>query len=251
VADTLEADWNDKLRALAEAQQEYERRRQADREVLSKGQRTALFSLTTDFPHLWRDPSTPCRERKRIVRLLLEDVTLTRDDKITLNIRFKGGVHKTVMLPPPLNAWQRRSTRCDVVQEIDRLLDRHNDQEIATILNERGYRSGEGRSFRASIVRRIINSYELKRRFDRLREAGMLTLQEVAHLLGVSESTVKVWKNHVLLAGHEYNHKNECLYERPGENPPRKMQGLKGKLSNRPRLSPIQPDHTNEVPYET
>lgn len=251
VADTLEADWNNKLNALAEAQQEYERQRQADREVVSEEQRAALFSLTTDLPRLWRDPTTPQRERKRMVRLLLEDVTLIRGEKITLHIRFKGGVHQTVTLPMPLNAWQQRSTRHDIVEEINRLLDEHNDHEIAAILNERGYHSGEGRSFRACIVRRITSDYGLKTRFDRLREAGMLTLQEMAHLLGVSAQTVRVWKNYGLLTGHEYNGKNECLYECPGENPPRKMQGLKGKLSNRLRLSPILSNHVNEVQYET
>ena len=248
VADTLEADWNNKLRTLAEVQREYERRRQADREVLSEEQRTALFSLTTDFPRLWRDPTTPSRERKRMVRLLLEDVTLIRDDKITLHIRFKGGVQKTLTLPLPLNAWQQRSTGPDVIQEIDRLLDRHNDHEIAAILNEGGYRSGEGRSFRVSIVRRIISNYGLKTRFDRLREAGMLTLHEMANLLDVSEQTVKIWKANGLLAAQPYNERDQCLYQHPGEKQPRKMQGI--KLSERPRLSPVKSNHANEVQYE-
>ena len=186
-----------------------------------------------------------------MVRLLLEDVTLIRGDKITLHIRFKGGVHQTVTLPMPLNAWQQRSTPHNIVEEINRLLDEHNDHEIAAILNERGYHSGEGRSFRACIVRRITSDYGLRTRFDRLREAGMLTLQEMARLLGVSAQTVRVWKNYGLLTGHEYNGRNECLYECPGENPPRKMQGLQGKLSNRPRLSPILSNHVNEVQYET
>ena len=248
VADTLEADWNNKLRTLAEVQREYERRRQADREVLSEEQRTALFSLTTDFPRLWRDPTTPSRERKRMVRLLLEDVTLIRDDKITLHIRFKGGVQKTLTLPLPLNAWQQRSTGPDVIHEIDRLLDRHNDHEIAAILNEGGYRSGEGRSFRVSIVRRIISNYGLKTRFDRLREAGMLTLHEMANLLDVSEQTVKIWKANGLLAAQPYNERDQCLYQHPGEKQPRKMQGI--KLSERPRLSPVKSNHANEVQYE-
>ena len=250
VADTLEADWNNRLRDLAEAQQEYERQRQADREVVNEEQRAALFSLVTDFPRLWRNPDTPHRERKRMVHLMIEDVTLSRDQKITLHIRFKGGVHKTVLLPLPLNAWQRRLTRRDVVGEIDQLLDRHNDLETATILNKRGYRSGEGRLFSPFIVRRIRVRYGLKTRFDRLRGAGMLTIQEMAHLLGVSGQTVKIWKNHGLVAAHAYNDKRECLYEHPGEKPPRKMQGLKGKLSNRPRLSTIISDHANEVQYE-
>jgi len=237
VADTLEADWNNKLRALAEAQQEYERRSQADREVLGDEQRAALFSLVTDFARLWRDQATPYRERKRMVRLLLEDVTLTRGDRITLQIRFKGGVHKSVTLPLPLNAWQQRSTSPDAVQEIDRLMDRNNDHEIAAILNERDYRSGEGLPFRASIVRRIARNYRLKSRFDRLREAGMLTVREMSTLLGVTPQTVKIWKNHGLLAAREYNDKNGCLYEHPGAVRPRKMQG--SKLSTRPRLSSI------------
>jgi hypothetical protein len=63
VADTLEADWNQKLRALDEAQREYERKREADHVALTEEQRAALFSLVTDFPRLWRDPHTAYRDR--------------------------------------------------------------------------------------------------------------------------------------------------------------------------------------------
>src|SRR5262249_47915168 len=74
VADTLEADWNHKLRALTNAQKEYAHRRDQDRKVFNEEQRAAILSLATDFPRLWRDPNTPDRDRKRMVRLLLEDV---------------------------------------------------------------------------------------------------------------------------------------------------------------------------------
>ena len=84
-----------------------------------------------------------------------------------------------------------------------------------------------------------------------MREAGLLTVKEMANLLGVSEGTVKTWKNHGLLAAHAYNDKDQCLYEHPGDNPPRKMQGLKGKLVDRSRLLTLQSDHANEVQYET
>jgi hypothetical protein len=73
-----EAEWNSKLRTLTETQQERERRRQQDRQVLSDEQRAAILALAADFPRLWRDPNTPDRERKRMTRLLLEDVTLLR-----------------------------------------------------------------------------------------------------------------------------------------------------------------------------
>jgi hypothetical protein len=78
VADALEADWNDRLRALSEAQQEYERQSQSDRGSVGEQERSRILALATDFPKVWNDPNTPQRERKRMVRLLLEDVTLIK-----------------------------------------------------------------------------------------------------------------------------------------------------------------------------
>ena len=98
VADTLEADWNERLRALTEAQEQYERQRQADRAVLDQESRSRILALTTDFPKLWKDPKTPDRERKRMARLLIEDVTLTKDEQLTIQVRFKGGAVTNVDL---------------------------------------------------------------------------------------------------------------------------------------------------------
>lgn len=98
VADSLEADWNNKLRALNAAQQQYEERRQNDRVAISDQQRASIVALAQDFPRLWQNPNTPDRERKRLVRLLLDDVTLVQNDEITAHVRFKGGITKTLML---------------------------------------------------------------------------------------------------------------------------------------------------------
>src|SRR5262252_8759638 len=166
VADSLEAEWNGKLRTLTETQQNRERQREQDRKVLSDEQRAAILSLATDFPRLWRDPNTSDRERKRMIRLLLEDVTLVRGEDITLHIRFKGGATKTLTVPAPLNAWQQRVTNPAVVKEIDRLLDHHTYAQIVSILNERGLRSGEGQAFSVQIVARIQQRYGLMPRYD-------------------------------------------------------------------------------------
>ena len=101
VADSLEADWNHKLRALTEANEEYQRRREQDARILTDEQRAIIVSLASNFPRLWRDPATPDRERKRMIRLLLEDVTLNRDQQVIAQIRFKGGAHRTLRLPLP------------------------------------------------------------------------------------------------------------------------------------------------------
>jgi len=180
VADTLEADWNHKLRALTDAQNEYERRREQDRKLLTEQQRAAILSLATDFPRLWRDPNTPDRERKRMVRLLLEDVTLIRDKEITVHVRFRGGAERTLRLPIPLNAWKLRMTSAEVVAEVDRLLDECTFSQIASLLNERGFRSGEGHEFCARYIARIRRCYRSKSRYDQRTEQGPMRLPVVS-----------------------------------------------------------------------
>jgi DNA invertase Pin-like site-specific DNA recombinase len=249
VADTLEADWNHKLRALAETQQEYERRREQDQKVLNEEQRAAILSLATDFPRLWRDPTTPDRDRKRMIRLLLEDVTLIRDKDITVHVRFRGGATRTLQLQLPLNAWQQRMTNSEVVAEVDRLLDDFAYSQIASFLNERGFRSGEGNRFSPRYIARIQHCYGLRSRYDRLRNKGLLTLEEIAQTLGISMNQIKVWHHHGLVRGYAYNDKNECLYEHPGDNPPRKAQGV--KLSRRRPLDQVVVDGPQEVQCET
>jgi DNA invertase Pin-like site-specific DNA recombinase len=248
VADSLEADWNHKLRALAEAQQEYERQRQQDRTLIDDQQRAEILSLAAHFPQLWRDPKTPDRERKRMVRLLLEDVTLLRDKEITLQLRFKGGAQRTLKLPLPLRSWELRQTSPEVVREIDRLLDEHTYPEIAEILQQRGFLSGEHVPFNARIVARIQRSYGLKSRYDRLREAGLLTAEEMSRLLGLSRSRVNIWRRHGLLRAHAYNDKSDYLYDPLGDNPPRKAQGV--KLSRRSPVGQMVADRAQEVQYE-
>ena len=93
VAETLEADWNTALRALNDAQAAYDKARQQHPGQLTEAsRRPGSAQLVTDLPGIWNDPATPARERKRIARLLLTDVTVTRtSDTITAHIRLAGG----------------------------------------------------------------------------------------------------------------------------------------------------------------
>jgi hypothetical protein len=249
VADSLEAEWNEKLRQLDEAQADYERQRQADRLVIDDEQRARIAALAHDLPRLWQDSNTPDRERKRIVRLLLEDVTLIKQGEITIHVRFKGGATQTITLPPPLRAWEMRKTPSDTVAEIDRLLDHYTEGQIAGILNERALRSGEGKPFSSRLVARIRRSYGLKLRYDRLRESGTYTVEELTAILGVCTQTIKKWGQHGLLRRHAYTDKNQYLYEHPGDDPPVKRQG--SKLSHRSRFPTILPIGAQEVQCET
>jgi hypothetical protein len=77
------------------------------------------------------------------------------------------------------------------VSEIDRLLDHHTERQIAARLNERGLTSGEGKPFHPAMVRRLRRHYNLKSRYQRPRDGGLLTLAEIAALLDVSTATIK------------------------------------------------------------
>jgi hypothetical protein len=227
VADTLEADWNQKLRGLAEAQEQYEHRREQDRQVFNEEQRTAIMALAQDFPRLWRDPATEDRDRKQMIRLLVEDVTMLRKEQITLHVRFRGGATRTVTLPNPLRSWESWMTDAEVVSKIDQLLDTQTLSEIAATLNRDGFRSGKGQCFTPRSIARIQKQYGLGSRFDRLRALGLLTLNEIASVLGVHPKTVKIWAAHGLLKAYAYTDKPESLYEPVGLNMPRKAQGVK------------------------
>ena len=249
VADELEREWNEKLRGLTDAQEEYERQKQADAIAFDEAQRKKILALATDFPRLWNDPNTPQRERKRMVRLLLEDVTLLKDDKVTLHVRFKGGTTKTLIQPIPLSAWQLRQTSREVVSEVDRLLDLHTRAEIVAILNAKGMRSGEGLLFQRLTVARIERDYGLKSRYARLRERGMLSLSEVARRLDVCPQTVNRWRRYGLLLAHAYNDRGECLYEPPGEDAPVRYR-RKGVYAKR-HLREFVLNRRDEVQYGT
>src|SRR5271157_1073392 len=248
VADTLEANWNERLRALTEAQEQHERQRQADRAVLDQESRSRILALAADFPRLWKDPKTPDRERKRMARLLIEDVTLIKGEQLTIQVRFKGGAVRTLISPLPQPSWMIWQTNREVIAEVDRLLDDHTDGRIAAMLNERGWHPGKGGMFTKDIITWIRDHYRLRSRFDRLREAGMLTQVEIANQLGVTQSTVHKWRQSGLLKAHAYNDKPGYVYEPVGTNAPHKQQGI--KRTDLPRFPTASTEKTKEVQDE-
>ena len=221
VADSLEADWNDALRALQTAREDYERASAAAAATLTDQLKDQIRSLATDFPALWSNPNTAQRDRKRMIRLLVDDVTLHKTDSIHLHVRLRGGqTHSlAVAIPPP--SWQARQTHPDTIKALDRLLDSHTDAETADALNAAGHRSGENKPFTAGIVVHLRRKYHLPSHPDRLRAQGLLTKTEIAARLGVHESTVKSWTKSGILNSHKANDKNERLYEPPIPDDPR------------------------------
>ena len=223
VADVLEAEWNAKLRELGEAQRELERGRADPGQGMDDEQRQRILTLASDFPRLWNDPATPHRERKRMARLLIEDVTITKSTR-SLGVRLRGGATRQLTWVPDPHISKMYKTSKEVVAEIDRLLDDHTEGEVAKILNEHGHRSGHGLAFTPKLVSVVRVRYALKSRYQRLRERGLLRINEIAERLGVADSTVYRWRRAGLMRGHVYCDAGYCLNEVPAP-PPTKQPG--------------------------
>jgi DNA invertase Pin-like site-specific DNA recombinase len=223
VADTLESDWNDKLRELADAHDDYNKACRTSTS-LDDTQRDRIRALAADFPALWNNPATPMRERKRLIRLLLTDTTLIKtSDGITVHVRFRGGQNRTLNLPLPPNAWQQRQTPQTTIDLIDQLLDERTYRQVTEILTQRGITSGEGSTFTASRLRAHCDRYRLRSHYQRLRDAGLLTLDEIAGELGAHPQSIKRWYRLGLITGRLADDRGTCLYH-PGQTRPTAAQ---------------------------
>jgi uncharacterized Rmd1/YagE family protein len=179
------------------------------------------------------------------VQLLIEDVTLLRAENITLHIRFKGGTTQTRNLPLPQKAYQSWQTDPKVVTLIDELLNDFTNRQIADRLNAQGLTSGKGGAFTRMTVYNICQSYDLQSRFQRLRDKGLLTNQEMRKALGVTSRTVEVWRRRGVLIGYAFDDRGGHLYEPLQADKPGKWQGV--KLSDPRHFPHIVSQETKEV----
>ena len=208
--------------ALAAAQEAYEKAKAADASAVTDAERAELMALSTDFPRLWRDPRTQMKEKKRMLRLLIEDVTLTKGDALHVDIRFAGGATRSLDVPLPKSCVELRTTDAEVVKEIDRLIDTYTDGEIADVLNERGVRTVVTTPWTAARIGRLRTIYRLTDRRTRLLAQGLLTPEDVAARYGVVLSTVHLWRRRGLLRAHPIDDRGNYLYEIPPEDLPAK-----------------------------
>lgn len=212
VADTLEADWNERLRLLDALQQKHDRQRKADQGLLSEEARARIRALAADFPRVWNDPRTAPLERKRMVALLIEDVTLVKAETIAIHVRFRGGQSTSLTVARPVPIARVRKTLPEAIQMLDHLLDSCSDKEAAVRLNTLGHHNWKGEPFTAKRVRYVRLAYDLRSRFDRLRTEGFLTAGELARQLGLCISQVYKLGREGVLPRKLYGNEQRCLY---------------------------------------
>ncbi len=248
VADSLERQWNEKLVRLAKLEEEHAKGSTADDEDLSPEAKQRIQALASDLASVWKDPRTQARDKKRMLRLLIEDVTLKRGEKIQISIRWKGGATTCLEQKLPLSATDLRRTPAAIVEQIRSLAMEQTDAQIAQSLNHRGLRSGTGKPFTRLIVRHIRTAYGIDSLRQHLRLAGWLTPPEMAAQLGVCVSTAKTYAASGVLRALRIDSRGEIFFEPVSGPLPRAQPGK--KLRDRQRYPKLIPHRRNEVQYE-
>jgi len=195
VGRTLEKRWEEKLQDLAEAEAAWSTAQAETRPLPSQ---KAMEALVKDFHGLWDAPSTSCKDRKRILRALVADVTVISQPFPATSIRI--GVHWRSGLTEEL--WADRSTPTQrTPKEAVDLIQRSENrpaEEVAAELRAAGLSTGKGRPFDAKAVRWVRHAERLPPPTASLT-AGELAVAEVAAQLGASQGTVYGWLRRKLL----------------------------------------------------
>jgi DNA invertase Pin-like site-specific DNA recombinase len=228
VADSLESDWNARLREQREAEERLEEQRKQNIDSLKDEARNAILDMAGNFSKLWDDQQIGNQDRKRIARLIIEDVTLSKGEQVLVQVRYKSGMTKSLRLEKPKNGWQQRETPAEVIRQVDQLLDVHTDRQVAAELNALGVRSGLDREYNDRMVEDIRRKHGLASTEARLLRNGYIREADMASRLQICTATVRSWRKQGLVHGQLCNDKGQYLYRCPEEgNIPRKQQGRK------------------------
>jgi len=166
-------------------------------------------------------PGHPDAERKRLIRLLVTDVTLLRtEEHIHADIRLPGGQLHQLTVPRPRTAWEQHTTPAATLAMIEQLTAEHTFDEAVTILNGRGLTGGWGKPFSVESLRALCRAHSIPSLRDRLKTAGMLTLAQIADNLGAAPATIKNWQRLGLITGRRVDGRREYLYHPAQHCPP-------------------------------
>jgi hypothetical protein len=148
------------------------------------------------------------------LRLLIQDVTLLRQEQIAIRLRWKGGATSELCVPVPLNGFEAKRTDPTVLKNIATWAKQHTDEEIAERLNREGMRTGAGQTFSGETVSRLRREKGIAGLKERLRQAGMRTTKDITEQTRIAESTLRKWRKAGYLHAIHCDHKH-WLYEFP------------------------------------
>ena len=200
VAGTLERRWNDALLHLDELNREAAEYQHQEAHVATPEQKAKVIALARDLPRLWRAPTTQSKDRKRMLRLLIKDITiekLANQKQLLAHIRWQGGACSDVSVQLPPNIADRVRYPSAVVDRIRELARDLPDGVIADQLHREGQVSAKGRPYTVKIIQWIRCRYRIPP--AALKTPEELTVQQVAKRFGTSDQVVYYWIEHSVI----------------------------------------------------
>jgi DNA invertase Pin-like site-specific DNA recombinase len=192
IAATLETRWNDALGRVGELEAEFKRFEQSRLRAVTADQKRQILALAGDFPKLWTAPTTTPRDRKRILRVLIKDITVARapDRRLLLQIRWQGGATDTVELALPPKRPDAVRYPSEFVDRVRQLAADRDDAEIAQRLDRDGLKSATGKTFTSAMISWVRFKHHIA---GPARPADGLGVAEVARRYDVRPSVVYYW----------------------------------------------------------
>jgi predicted DNA-binding transcriptional regulator AlpA len=207
VARGLETEWENRLREVAAAEAELLRRQQQQPCTLTAAQLRRIQDLGTDLVRVWQAPTTTDRDRKELLRTLLEEVSLDlkrAEERAHLTLRWRGGAITKLDVPTPRFRPVGPRTDEDTISLLRRLAALYPDEVIAGILNRQGRKTATGERFTANQVGSL-RRYRGIPRFQAPAEPDgeLVTIRKAAQLLGMNTSTIHRWLADGFIAGEQ------------------------------------------------
>ena len=191
VARSLEARWEDRLAALAEAGQALE----AARDTLPPlPGRAELEKLAADLPGLWHAPATSSKDRKRLLRTLIADITLLPEQQpgqVRIGIRWHTGATDELVTGRPIHSGTARRTPAAAVELVRQLGPATSNDELVRRLNADGLATGHGRPFDVKAVQWIRHAYNIPAPAP--YAGGEISVAEAARRLGCGTGVIYYW----------------------------------------------------------
>jgi len=233
VADTLEREWNRTLQQVRKVEEEYEKFAHEEQKTLTPEEEALIRQAIGRFREVWEDSRTRFEDRKRMVRLLLEDVTLLRQDGVVAKVRFKGGAttELAVPIPPGKNEWfQTPEATLARIRELSKEM---TADAIVLQLEAEGVRTVHGRRFTRSGIHVLRSKHRIPGPRRYWRSQGYLTAKELAARLEVTADTVERWGREGKLKTRPFDERGRVVFEPPGEVRPVKWSSLRKPKAGR------------------
>ncbi|MGH8777311.1 MAG: recombinase family protein [Jiangellaceae bacterium] len=211
VARSLETVWETALAEVRRAEGELATQRQRRPAPLSDEELAWLSQAGADVRAMFEASTTTQRERKRLLRILIDKVVLTIEDgeadTVAVRICWQGGANTELELPRRRQGKTYRVTDEDTIALVGRLAVHYNDQTIAAVLGRQHRLTATGLRFTKARVAQLRDAHGIAGFAGAVTPPGddvaMVSVRTAATELAVSPATVYRWLREGFIAGQQ------------------------------------------------